>query len=252
MSLEITRVGLSHDQSNSLACGHLEAQIDGTTHHLPALCASYADYDHARKAKLPLHTDIFNYHHDLHDSHPITARSVQNNIAQRITLTRDSHQPSITSISLQHSGNLTDAALGAFHTLQERLGLQIITTVEKDPYQDLASFREELEQFNSFPTDSIRSPSITMEGDLEDFKDKLQYIVKNYGRFNLQWGGLKYSDKWQLLSSVLRDHDVWCNVIGIMNKFQRISVDPKQYVQRSNIVLPLLSGAHTYCFSWLY
>ncbi len=250
MSLEITKVSQSHDPANNLACSHLETRINDVTHHLPAICANYADYDHARKAGLGLRTDMFNYHHNLRDSQSLTDKSALNNIAKRIKLVQDIHKPSITSISLQHSGNLTDGALGEFHEFQGRLGLPIITTVEKNPLQGLDSFREELEQFDDFPTDSIRSPTITMRGDPEDFKDKLLHIVRNYRRFNLQWNGLKYFDRWQILSPILRDHDVWCNMIGITSKFERISVGPKQYALRSNIVPALVCGAHTHCFSW--
>jgi len=247
----VSKTGQSYDAELGLACSAIDVQLGSAHIRLPAVCANYADYSHAHKAGVPLRAPMFNYHHRNTSGYSIAHKATQNNIEAKIAEVQERHRPSMTIMSLEHPGDLTASGLGAFHRLQMRLGLPIITTVEKNPMQDLRSLMRELEPFDRLETDQERFPTISVRCDPIDFKEKLLYIVSSYNGFNLQWGGYsKFSERWGILSSVLRDYPVWCNVVNILNREVSIGTPMGQKIRTSGMVRSLLYGGHSHCFAW--
>jgi len=250
MAMVVTRVGQSHDGKSGLSCSALSVRLGGVSLELPTLSATGADYDHASSARMALDADVFNYYHRHSMGYPITHRGTQDNIGARVREAQKRHGPRLTLVSLEHPGDLTDAGLAAFHALQVRLGLRVITTVEKNPMQGLGGLREELEAFDGLDTDQERFPTISVRCDPRDFREKLLHIVDRYGGFNLQWGGHgEFSTRWRILADTLRANDVWCNVVGILNRESEISM-AGQKIRVSGAARALLYGGHSYCFAW--
>lgn len=251
MAMAVTLAGQSQDAQSGLACSALSVQLGDAALDLPALNANYSDYAHASRAGMPLDARVFNYYHRDSAGYPIHHPSTQNNIESRVRAVQARHAPPLTILSLEHPGDLTDRGLDALHRIQVRLGLPIITTAEKNPMQGLEALRAELEAFDRLETEQARFPTISVKCDPADFRAKLLHIVGNYPGFSLQWGGHKeFSDRWDILSAVLREHPVWCNVVGILNREARIAAHGGQKIRTTGAARPLLYGGHSYCFAW--
>lgn len=251
MAMAVTLTGQSQDAQSGLACSALSVQLGDVDIDLPALSANYSDYAHASRARMPLDAHVFNYYHRDSAGYPISHTSTQNNIESRVRSVQASHSPPLAILSLEHPGDLTDRGLGAFHELQMRLGLHVITTVEKNPMQGLDALRAELEAFDRLETDREKFPTISVKCDPADFRAKLMHIVDNYGGFNLQWGGHgQFAAQWGILPAVLRDRPVWCNVVGILNRTASIAAQDGQKIRTTGAARPLLYGGCSYCFAW--
>lgn len=117
--------------------------------------------------------------------------------------------------------------------------------------QDLEGLRGELEEFERLETDRERFPTVSVKCDPGNFREKLRYVVRNYGGFNLQWGGYtEHLASWRALSEELRGHAVWCNVVGILNRAARVTTPTGEKVRTSGVARPLMYGGHSYCFAW--
>lgn len=251
MAMAVTKVGQSLDEERGLACSAINVQLGPVSLELPAHSATYADYDRASGAGAPLEASVFNYYHRTSRGYPIAHRDTQANIGSRIREVQERHNPPMALVSLEHHGELDERGLEAFHDLQVRLGLPIITTVEKNPMQGLDALREELEAFDRLDTGQERLPTISVRCDTADFRAKLLHVVRHYGGFNLQWGGYgDYSARWNVLSATLRDHATWCNVVGILNRGTYVTARSGRRIRTTGVARPLLYGGHSYCFAW--
>jgi len=251
MAMAVTKAGQSRADQFGLACSALDVQLGSASLELPAHSATYADYGHASGAGEPLEARVFNYYHRTSRGYPITLKETQANIESRVREVQERHSPPLTLISLEHAGDLGEEGLGAFHALQVRMGLPVITTVERNPMQGLDALRGELEAFDRLDTDQERLPTISVRCGTADFRAKLLHVVKNYGAFNLQWGGYgENSARWSVLSATLREHAAWCNIVGILNRGVDVTARPGRRIRTTGVVRPLLYGGHSYCFAW--
>lgn len=251
MAMAVTMVGQSRADQIGLACSAINVQIGDISLELPAHSANNSDYDHAAEAGISLDAGVFNYYHRNSAGYSIEHKTTQDNIASKISQKQKAHSPALTILSLEHYKDLDASGLEALHGLQVRLGLPILTTVEKNPMQDLDGLREELEAFDRLDTDQERFPTISVRCDPDSFEEKLLHIVRNYDGFNLQWGGYAgHSASWSILSKVLRDHNVWCNVVGILNRGVNVATPTGEKIRTTGITRPLLYGGHSYCFAW--
>jgi len=252
MATQVVRTGAVRDPRTGLSCSTLRVGVGGLEADLPALSATYSDYDHASRAGRRLDAGTFNYYHRVSASGPLGHRSTLENIAARVRAVQRAHKPPLTLISVeQPSGDLGDGDLAAFHEMQRRLDLPFITTAEKSPEQDVEGLREELERLDRFDARQNILPTISARSGISNFEKKLQHVVRNYSGFNLQWGGYSaYFDRWALLSATLRDHAVWCNVVGITPRYVQTTASTGQKIRPSNIVNAVLCGGHSYCIAW--
>jgi len=249
--MEVTKTGQSYDGERGLACSAISVRLGDARLELPAHGANNSDYDHASAAGIPLDAGVFNYHHRNSAGYSVEHTATQDNIASKVAAKRAQHGPLLTVLTLEHPGDLTASGLGALHALQVRLGLPIITTVERNPMQGLDGLRAELEVFDRLETDQERFPTVSVRCEPGNFREKVRHIAQNYGGFNLQWGGYtENSASWIILSETLRDHDVWCNVVGILNRGVGVPAGKGKGMRTSSVVRPLLYGGHSYCFAW--
>lgn len=244
MKPRIARTVLQHEGNASLASAALEMRLGGRPLEFPALGATYADYGHARKAGANLDADVFAYYH-LDYKRPISKREARDNVAERIERTQERHRPRLTIVHMLQDGSLTGTSLRAFHEFQRDLGLQVVTTTEKDPLQGMDAFRKEMEGFEAFETDQAKAPTVSMRCDPEHLEAKLLYVARRHKIVNVQWGGhAKHAAGWEVLARASRANDLLCNVIGVPRRYETVGPAGGQQVRPSAAITPLLYGAH--------
>ena len=246
----------SQNQAMNLASNHLKIVLNETEYEFPHLGAAFSDYDKSATVHIPLATDIFDYYHKIDPNRPITRLDVQQIIRDKFTDIVNTHNPGMPSINFEHDGNvLIPQDRQAIHALQQELPTPFICDVELDRNQELRHLTQQLTLLDNFNSEKIKCPTISIRcKDSANFEEKLEYIIKKYKRFNLEWGGFGTHDKnWYTLSRLLFGRKIWCHVFGISPKHTAEAIVRNQErlnILKSSIFLSMSYGAHTFSFGY--
>ena len=198
----------------------------------------------AKSAGIRLHSPLVQYVHRVEGSKRITSDSIKNEISEKISKVFDENPELIGDSFFQFWQNYPPREPERVRILeaQNEANSLIISDYETNPQQSTNQLEAKLlETLDNYPK-NIVSPTLDIGmKPVELFQDKLDLLFDlKIKRFNVIYRSfIDELDNWIALSNKLYAKNIWCNVVGIPQRFYS-KQDPF-----SLISTVFLFGAHT-------
>ncbi|QUC64405.1 hypothetical protein NsoK4_08245 [Nitrosopumilus sp. K4] len=210
----------------------------------PTVVPHQSELKKANDTNIKLNSSLLQFVHRVDGNKRIDNDGIRDNIIDKLNSVMEENPKLLVDIFFQFWESFPPTKIEQEYILQiqEKAGCLIISDYETDPHQDIIKFEERLKELiHRFPN-KIISPTLDLSTKPPGlFEAKIALLFK-YGikRFNVIYRSIiDEQDNWITLSRMIYGRDIWCNVVGI----------PQRYYSRTDkfslIAAVFLYGVHT-------
>lgn len=242
----ITNIGsdLYESEEKKIGANVIRVELAEKEFQFPMIAPHQNELEKAKSAGIRLHSPLVQYVHRVEGSRRITSDSIKNEISEKISKVFDENPELIGDSFFQFWQNYPprDSERVRILEAQHEANSLIISDYETNPQQSTNQLEAKLlETLGNYPK-NIVSPTLDIGmKPVELFQDKLDLLFDlKIKRFNVIYRSfIDELDNWIALSNKLYAKNIWCNVVGIPQRFYS-KQDPF-----SLISTVFLFGAHT-------
>lgn len=244
MRINVSNVGndLFVGPNRTIGVNAIDVEINGKKLRLPAVVPNKIETQYSQRAGIRIDTSIIQYVKRIYD---ISYLRNPTNCVETINEYRGMivrNPESILDFYLQYpqGKKIKDSDREIIHDIQRKAGALILSDYETDPEQDVGVFESQVLDLQRTNPRHVVCPTLDIGMRPEGlFAKKLDVVIKNFDRFNVIYRSIKENtDKWAQLSERLYEQKVWCNVVGVSQRWFG-----KNMISNNSRVF--LFGAHT-------
>lgn len=216
-------------------------------HHklkFPMISPHQSDLSKSDDAELPLNSTLFQYVFKPTRKIKIDEKDTKERITDEYRSLLQRHSKLVGDFYYQYFSNYlpTDIERNSILDVQRDAGAKVLSDYETNPEQSVDQLESQILELRNNNRKYITSPTLDMGmATIGLFGQKIDMLLKHkFQRFNVIYRPiLTYQFNWIELSKKLLQKPIWCNVVGIPQRFLS-SVNPI-----SLLSIPFLYGVHS-------
>jgi hypothetical protein len=210
----------------------------------PMISPHQSELSKSDLAKIPLNSSLFQYVHIPRKDNKVNEKNTKETITNDYKKWIDKYPKLITDFYYQYYPDYppTIVERNAILDIQRDAGAKILSDYETNPEQTVEKFEEQILSFRNDNKKYIPSPTLDIDiRTIGLFTKKLDKILEHkFQRFNVIFRSLlTYQVNWIDLSHRLLQKNIWCNVVGV----------PQRFLSGTNPIsllsVPFLYGVHS-------
>lgn len=246
MRIRIRNVGIDIHESPHNIVG-ANAVSTTITHHklkFPMISPHQSELSKSEDAKIYLKSSLFQYVHVPRRANKINEKSTKEKVTEDYKTLIENHPELIADFYYQYYPNYppNNKERDAILDIQRDADAIILSDYESDPEQTVDKFESQILDLRNNNRKYVPSPTLDISMQtIGLFAKKVNKLIKHkFQRFNVIYRPiLTYQVNWLDLSHRLLQKHIWCNVIGVSQRFLS-STNPI-----SLLSTPFLYGVHS-------
>lgn len=226
MRIRIKNVGFDiYETSHNIVCANA---INATAkrHKLksPIISPHQSELSKSEFAKIPLNSSLFQYVHLPRKDNKINEKSIKKTVTEYYQNWIEKYPELIADFYYQYYPDYppTNAERNAILDIQRDAGAIILSDYESNPEQTVEKFETQILDFRNENKKYIPSPTLDIDmRTIGFFSKKVDKLIEHkFQRFNVIFRSLlTYQVNWIDLSHKLLQKNIWCNVVGVPQRF---------------------------------
>lgn len=226
MRFEINNVGIDiYETPHTLLCANaINSTVNNCKLSSPMTATHQSELSKSEIAKIPLNSTLFQYVHFPRKNNKINEKSIKEFVTTDYKKWIDKYPKLITDFYYQYYPSYPPsiAERNAILDVQRDAGATILSDYETNPEQTVEKFEEQILNFRNENKKYIPSPTLDIDMRVIGlFAKKVDKLIEHkFQRFNVIFRSiLTYQVNWIDLSHRLLQKNIWCNVVGVPQRF---------------------------------
>ena len=246
MQINIKNVGfdLYESQHNLIGVNAVNATIGHYELKFPMISPHQSELSRSKEAKIPLKSPLIQFVHLPKKSNKINEKSTKDSVTENYKNLIDTHPKLVPDFYYQYYPKYppNEKERIAILDIQRDAGSTILSDYETNPEQSIDKFESQILDLRANNSKHVPSPTLDMSIEtIGLFAKKIDKLIEHkFQRFNVIYRSITdYQVNWIELSQKIFTKDIWCNVVGVSQR----------YLSKSNPIsllsAVLLYGAHS-------
>jgi len=221
----------------------IQGNLNGIDFEFPSPAATHKDIERANRTRIPITTNIVQYYYQNQYNNSLQKIKHAGELIKKFERLIKNNPNSFVDINFDYINNykMTKQEREFIIKLQGETSSLFITDYEIDMNQDLTSLKNNLDEIKMNYPKKIICPSIDLNTIPQIFKQKIEYLVDECQRININFGGfINRQENWLTLSKTIFNKPIWCNVVNLQRKFDTFG---EPFASNSSIAFAY--GIHT-------